>query len=171
MESFKNSLRNKKKPITFLFLCSGNICRSPIAEMLFEKLALERNVRYQIISTSGAVQFHNDMICWEATQILRKEGIDDGRIKDFFPRHISNYPELLKADVILTMEDKHIRAIPKEYRTKAFLLSEFANESPINIIDPYGDSIEVYGEITKEIKYYLNKILDDLIEKGILSPN
>ncbi|MHA1230696.1 MAG: arsenate reductase/protein-tyrosine-phosphatase family protein [Candidatus Helarchaeota archaeon] len=170
MESFLEKLRLKKKPIRFLFLCSGNICRSPMAEMLFEKLAKERGVGDQIESISGAVIFHNDMIMWETAQVLREEGINDERINKFYPRHISRYPELLEADVILTMEKRHLSAIPKNYLNKSFLLSEFAGCSSNDVSDPYGDFIDTYKEIANEIKYYLNKILDILIEKKILDP-
>ena len=171
MEKLLESLKSKIVPIKFLFLCSGNICRSPMAEMLFEKLAEEEGVRDQIISTSGAVHFHNSSIMWETSQILKDEGISDDRINEFFPRHISEYPELLDADIILTMEKSHLRSIPKKFSNKAFLLSTFAGEPAVNIADPFGDNIETYKEIYREIKYYLTKIITNLIAKNILKIN
>jgi len=104
----------------------------------------------------------------ETAKILKEEGIPEERISKFYPRHISNYPELLEADVILTMERSHLNAIPQQYRNKAFLISEFAGEPPNDIIDPYGEFLESYRKIAKELKYYLHKILDILIEKNVL---
>ena len=169
MENVLNILKKAKKPITFLFLCSGNICRSPMAEMLFEKMAEEKGVKDQIRSISGAVHFHNNYIMGETVQILRDEGISDMRIKEFYPRHIDTYKELLDADVILTMERSHLRRIPDKYQSKSFLLSKFAGEPAVDVADPYGDYIDSYKAIAREIKYYLEKILNNLIEKGILT--
>ncbi|MBD3230075.1 MAG: hypothetical protein GF329_17990 [Candidatus Lokiarchaeota archaeon] len=167
MKDFLNSLKKKKKPLGFLFLCSGNICRSPMAEMLFEKMAKEKGIQDQIISTSGAVHFHNNSIMWETSRILRDEGVADERIRKFFPRHIDVHPELLEADIILTMDKSHLRRIPQKYQSKSFLLSIFAGEPAVNIEDPYGGNIDSYRIIANEIKFYLDKILNNLIENNI----
>ncbi|MHA1269049.1 MAG: hypothetical protein ACTSPY_04615 [Candidatus Helarchaeota archaeon] len=40
----------------------------------------------------------------------------------------------------------------------------------MDVSDPYGDDLETYRAIAGEIKYYLNRILDNLILERILIP-
>lgn len=139
MKKIINELREKEK-ISINFVCSGNIIRSPYAEMLFEKLLLEKNTTFSVrvnVESSG-VTYKNYQISRETTQMLLKEGVSRKRIDDFSPRYIGDYPNLFDTnDLILVMEKNHLSAIPKEAKAKAYLLLDFTSGRKDDVPDPF----------------------------------
>ncbi|MHA1266087.1 MAG: arsenate-mycothiol transferase ArsC [Candidatus Helarchaeota archaeon] len=158
-----------KNQITILFLCSGNIVRSPAAEMLLELELRKRYGSTRIIATSGATTYYNDCIMDFTKEFLLKEGVPIERIHRFYPRNIKQYPNLLdEADVIIGMVGTHIRLLPKKYRSKAFTLSEIAAGEKYNIPDPWGDSYAAYQEVFQVVKDYIYKLVKRLEEWGLV---
>lgn len=164
MEQLISRLREKEE-ITILFLCSGNIVRSPAAEMLLELELSKRFGTTRIKATSGATTYFNQRIMDFTKDFLLKEGISAERIYKFNPRNIKEYPELLEqADIIIGMSKTHIRLLPQQYRDKAFILSELATGEKFNIPDPWGDSAKAYAEVFAVVKNYITKLVDHLEE-------
>jgi protein-tyrosine-phosphatase len=159
-----------KKEIVVLFLCSGNIVRSPIAEMLMELEIEKRFGRTRVTVTSGATTYFNDRIMDITKNLLIHAGVPPTRLLQFYPRNIRQYPELLEqADIIIGMESTHVRLLPKEYRPKSFTLSELAADEKKNIPDPWGDELSVYQDAFDTIKGYITKLVDRF-EKWQLIP-
>ncbi|MFX0064356.1 MAG: hypothetical protein ACFFC7_19455 [Candidatus Hermodarchaeota archaeon] len=169
------SLKNKK-PINILFICSGNIMRSPIAEMLFEKLLTENYAekwREKISVASGGVRFKNSEIFPLTRELLLSEGITETRIAQFKPRHIEDHPELFaEADLILAMTKGQIKRLlnyEPSYASKTMLLTEFvSNERPIP--DPWFSlrRKKALQEVAETIKDSQEGLLKKLKEEGIL---
>jgi protein-tyrosine phosphatase len=133
LENFRRS-----NQFSIIFICSGNIIRSPYAHLLFEHLLKDdKDLSTKIKVESGAVTYRNYSISLESHDELLKEGISSERIQ-FKPRHFMDYPDMFqRADLILVMAKGHLRSIPEGYRDKAFLLLEFTNGKSENIPDPY----------------------------------
>lgn len=164
MDQFLEHLRSKEQ-ITVLFLCSGNIVRSPAAEMLFEAELDKHYGTTRVKAISGATTYFNSRIMDFTKDFLVKEGIPSERILKFFPRNIKQYSELLdEADIIIGMVATHIRLIPKEYREKAFTLSELATGEKYDIPDPWGDTFSAYQEVFETVKEYILKLVDKFAE-------
>jgi protein-tyrosine-phosphatase len=73
-----------------------------------------------------------------------------------------------ESDLILTMTRFHKETLMKNYPEslyKIYLLSEYADSKGVDIIDPFGSSIEVYKECFLEIKKYLEKLLERLMSE------
>ncbi|MFX0093456.1 MAG: low molecular weight phosphatase family protein [Candidatus Hodarchaeota archaeon] len=124
-----------KKPIKILFICSGNIMRSPMAEMLFEKLFTEKygeKWRERITVASGGVRFKNSQIFPGTREVLLSEGIPEQRIAKFKPRHIENHPDLFaEADVIIAMTEGQVKRLlnyEPRYSSKTTLLKKFVSD-------------------------------------------
>ncbi|MFX0182392.1 MAG: hypothetical protein ACFE95_04840 [Candidatus Hodarchaeota archaeon] len=134
LENFRRSSQ-----FSILFICSGNIIRSPYAQLLFEHLIKDdKDLSTKIKVESGAVMYRNYSIALESHDELLKEGITSERIAQFKPRHFMDDPSMFqKADLILVMAKGHQRKIPERFRDKVFLLLEFTNGKSESVPDPY----------------------------------
>ena len=147
---------------TILFICTGNSCRSPMAEgFLKEMLSGEKGIKSDscgIISSSfgGATP--------QAIKIMKEKGID---ISTHRTKTISK--DLIDgADLILVMEAKHrqkVQELSPEAGNKAFLLKDFARDkNNLEVKDPIGLSDEIYREVAREIKNALARALPKILE-------
>ena len=154
-----------KESFSVNFICSGNIIRSPYAEMLFEKFVNEQaSFNIKINVKSGGVVYKNRMISRESAQMLMKEGVPKERISQFSPRYHHDYPDMFKeADLTLVMEKSHLKYIPEKYHQKSFLFLDFVYGKPIgDVPDPYFDPPfeRAYNMIKDALKSLLNQILE-----------
>ena len=117
-----------------LFVCTGNICRSPTAEYLMQSLLTQNNIS---ISSAGLNAIIGSPIDATAAQVLADNGI-------YYQSHTARQLQtshLLDADIILAMEKNHINTIlnlSPEIRGKVFLLGKWQNDREIP--DPYKKS-------------------------------
>jgi protein-tyrosine phosphatase len=130
-----------KRPLMFrnvLVVCTGNICRSPTAEIVLRKTLLHRQI--EVVSAGlSAVAGHG--MCQSAAAVLKRNGHED-----FV--HVARQLDasmVRRADLILAMEIAQIRAIvtaSPESRGKVVLLSKWDGGG--DIPDPYRQSTAAY---------------------------
>jgi protein-tyrosine-phosphatase len=134
-----------------LVICTGNICRSPMAEGFLKK-GLKSKDGFEVIScgTSAIDGLHPTK---EAIQAMEEEGID---ISHYISRPFSNYIAG-SADIILVMSQAHkdfiLHAIPG-LKAKVFLYNEFAGITckGNDIMDPIGQPLSTYRIVLDQIK-------------------
>lgn len=149
--------------IKVLFICHGNICRSPMAEYLFKKMVKDKGLSNEFIIESKATSSEEigNRIHYGTKRILDKYGIDSS---SFRARRIktSDYDEF---DYIICMDDKNIYNCQRVFNDvdgKVKLLLEYANIKR-NIRDPwYTGNFE---ETENDIKLGLNCFMNFLYEK------
>lgn len=126
----------EKDEINFLFVCSGNICRSPYAEMRFEQVMNEVSCAKKIHVSSGG--FTTSYAIHPFTrQTLLDVGIPSERIDRFTPRNMRKHKdELESADLIIAPSKEVLTMIPRKYLDKTFLFSEAISGIKIDIDDP-----------------------------------
>ena len=162
---------------TILFVCTGNTCRSAMAEGIFRKMLKERTEdgsKFNILS-AGISALPGMNPTPEAIKVMFEQGIDISQ------HHAQELREELikKADLILVMANDHKEYIYKEFpfaQNKTFLLKEFTlnnktesnqnNEGNYEIIDPIGRKIEFYRIVARELKENLEKLLDRILEEN-----
>jgi protein arginine phosphatase len=154
---------------TVLFVCHANTCRSVMAHVMLERMLVERSAAGQVQVRSGGVGniARDGMIpSLDARIVLREEGIvlgEDTLTSTDLRRHRHLVGE---ADLILTMtgEQKQVVGAFDEARGRAvFTLREFAGD-PGDIHDPFGQDEDRYRNCRNEIKRYLEKSLDRLLD-------
>lgn len=121
----------------FLFVCTGNTCRSPMAEGIFNKLSSQKS--WDAVAQSAGLFVTEKKVSENSYLVCLEKDID---ISGHTPTPIT--AELIsEADVILTMTTSHKAAFGT--MDKVFTVSEFFGGTG-DIIDPYGGDIEVYRE-------------------------
>lgn len=154
--------------MNILFVCTGNTCRSSMAEGIFKYLLKNKNIDNINISSAGISAYDGEKANEKAISVLKSQGID---ITSHKARQLTD--NIIEAsDLILTMTYNHKMAILK-YAPKAskkiFTLKEFANtfneentennEENFDIDDPFGMDYDVYEQSMEEIKSELEKII------------
>jgi len=149
--------------MNILFVCTGNTCRSAMAEALLKKMLQEKGLSHVTVKSCGVGASPQFTVPPVVKQLMAEEGIN---ISQHRPQRLDE--EIVsKADLILVMEKYHydtlIDSFP-EAESKTFLLKEFTNEhlkgnNELNIYDPIGQSPEVYRYCKEEIKKCLEKLI------------
>jgi len=143
-----------------LFVCTGNICRSPMAEgLMAERL---REDGRQGISVSSAGIFANPGSTPDpfAVQVAREAGVDISQHR----ARVVNKDNLGWADIVLVMESGQRTFISMAFphqSTRVDLLGNFKRSQRAGgeIADPYGSSLEAhrlcFGEIREAVDGFI----------------
>lgn len=145
------------------FVCTGNTCRSPMAEAVLKHMLMEKNedmTQYDIYSI-GTMAFSGDSASVYSIDAMKEIGID-------INSHRSQRAnvENIKADIILTMTSSHKSFLEAhiDEGVMIYTLKEYADMDSPDIEDPYGNDIESYIQVRDEIieamKYAADKIIN-----------
>ena len=152
--------------MNILFVCSGNVSRSFLAEMLLKNEVELNNLDNISVSSAGLLAYPGNPPDSRMVDYLSKTGIP---VKQHWSRQITE-EDMDWADLILVMEKDHVKMIEKswpEMTGKVELLGKYISEGPAtdDIIDPYHGSPYHYrlaqSQIILAIKSFLKKILSD----------
>ncbi len=139
-----------------LFICTGNTCRSPLAENLLRHKAPER---YQVKS-AGIAAYHGQPASQHVQALLLKE-------KGLRVQHQAQVvtTELIEwADLILTMTSQHAELLMSQFPGAQQKISTFrqyvdSELASTDIIDPFGGSEAIYRLTLDEIEALLDRLI------------
>ncbi len=141
-----------------VFVCTGNTCRSPMAEALMVARAGAGNLDIEVDSCGTSV-YESEDINSKAVQALYSIGISGFEHRS---RQLDKN-DIQSADIVLTMTQQQKFSITKvysEYKYKIFTICEYTRDSKDDVTDPYGKSQIFYNFCVKE----LQTLVDELYE-------
>lgn len=140
-----------------LFVCTGNICRSPMAEYL-----LRHRLRRQspwVIASAGLMAMAGMAASDEAVQVLRRQGID---LRPHRSRPLTR-ADVDAATVIVVMTRTHrdqLLASFPDAGDRVYLLKTFDPDAPdADLHDPIGQPLDVYRRTSEDIRAALPGLL------------
>ena len=146
--------------MNILFVCSGNTCRSPMAEALARKIARRRSIEDLNVSSAGTNAWDNAPATDEALLVGMERDIDltGHRARKLSPAIVS------EADLIFVMTPGHLEPVKHMGgRGKVHVIDEYASGS-VNqgISDPYGGDLETYRHTADLLEQELERLFDRL---------
>lgn len=125
--------------LNILFVCMGNICRSPSAEAVMKKLVEEENLSDKIfIDSAGTIGYHAGE---GADPRMKKHASARGYNLTSIARQFK-VSDFDKFDYIVVMDRENLRDIlaldsERKYENKVFLMTDFSSDSYDEVPDPY----------------------------------
>lgn len=155
----------RRRTKTVLFVCTANVCRSPMAEAVFAALVDEEGLPYTAHS-AGVAALVGDRIDRKAQTVLEEIGLSaDGHRA----RQVDEIM-LEESDLVLAMTPRHadtLRRLSERSSAKVHTFLGYATGEPDfgGVPDPHGQSMTAYRSSMRQLHHHLNLITLKLAEK------
>ncbi|ESU34453.1 hypothetical protein G3A_01475 [Bacillus sp. 17376] len=140
-----------------LFVCTGNTCRSPMAEAILKSKQLS-GVE---VKSAGVYAPNGAEASVNAKAVLEENNISHDHRSSTLTREDIDW-----ATLVLTMTQSHKGLIINQYpfaADKTFTLKEFADvKENLDVADPFGGNEQIYRQAFKEIQKSIERILDKI---------
>ncbi len=154
-----------KKPVTkILFVCLGNICRSPMAETIFNKIITEHHAQDDyVVDSAGLIGFH----AGEPADIrMQRHARNHGYNITHISRKIREY-DFDEYNYIVAMDDDNIRRLNDiaptlEAQSKIVRMTDFCRKYSVsNVPDPYYGGYQDFEHVVSILEDACNGLFEE----------
>jgi len=157
---------SRRDKFVITFVCSGNICRSPIAEAILKKMISKTKYKYQIkIQSAGTLNLQKSQAHDHAINVCHDSEID-------LTKHLSkkiNEKIVHESEIVFCLAQNHYNYLVNKYphhKKKFFLLKQWNKPQILSIpsiADPIGHDLKFFKTTFREIYLELKRILPALL--------
>ena len=154
--------------VRVLFVCMGNICRSPLAQGIFEDVLRREELDGEVfVDSAGTGRWHvGEPPDERALSAASLRGLDIGaqRARQLRPEDCENF------DYILTMDEDNYRAVSSLCEGGAVVrpFLDFATDSPEGEVpDPYYGGPDGFGRVLDLVEKASEGLLEDIRERHL----
>jgi protein-tyrosine-phosphatase len=144
--------------MNILFVCSGNTCRSPLAEALARRIANDRGIKDLKIASAGTNAWDNATATDEALLVGMERSVDlsSHRARRLTAEIVSD------ADLIFVMTPSHLDQVNQlGGRGKTHVIDEYTSGvSGRGVSDPYGGDLDAYRGTADVLEHEIEKLFD-----------
>ena len=143
--------------MNILFVCTGNTCRSPMAEALLKNKAKQVKGMSIKVKSAGLSVIYGSSIANETRTLLKQSGIITRHNPTQINKSLINW-----ADLILTMTEDQSGAIKNAIgQDKVFSYGDYVGQG--DVYDPYGLGLAYYQNTMNQLMEYTDKLVEKLI--------
>ncbi|GAA1399009.1 low molecular weight protein-tyrosine-phosphatase [Luteococcus peritonei] len=149
-----------------LFICHGNICRSPMAERVARRVAEQEGVEATFTSAGVSAEELGNPIDRRAQRVLTEAGYDASQHR----AHQVSAEEIREADLVLAAEQHHVermrRLVPEADHLA--LISDFDPEAEPGegLPDPWYGGMEGFHETLAAVERAMPALMEEIRRRG-----
>ncbi len=144
-----------------LFVCLGNICRSPLAEAIARDYAFKNSYKIEVDSCGTGDWHIGEPPCPDSQKIAKLRGLD---ISSYKARQV-NKNDFKEFDIIVGLDSKNISSIKSLGYKNALLLGDYGFNGE-DVPDPYFfDGFEGFDKVFDMIDFCVKNLLDEKLGK------
>lgn len=160
MQQLKNMKGVKQMtPLKIVIVCTGNTCRSPMAEVMATQIFANAGLEVEVTS-AGVNAMHGQPASRHAVTVMKGNGLCLLSHK----AAIVSGDMLATAALVLTMTGSHRAVLLSDYpatKGKVFTLAEYVGDDA-NVADPFGGSVDEYRACAMQIRGLLVLVAEKL---------
>lgn len=148
------------KDIRILYVCTGNTCRSPMAEVITRARAAQRGLSGIRVRSAGTMAYEGSPASAGARTAVGDRGLE----LDRHTARLLGEDELEWADLVLTMSPSHLASVEALGRGRCYaeVITAFAGDVSGGVRDPFGGSDDRYRDTCAQLERLVEAVLDRL---------
>lgn len=141
-----------------IFVCLGNICRSPLAEGIAKKIVEQKNLHVRVASAGTSGWHTGETPCTNSIKVAQTNGID---ISSFRASQITKQ-ELGEFDIVIALDENNYADLIKLGAKNLYKLGEFGYNNQ-DVPDPYFfNGFEGFDKVYEMIEICVSKMFEEL---------
>ena len=141
-----------------IFVCLGNICRSPLAEGIAKKIVEQKGLHVRVASAGTSGWHADEAPCTNSIKVAQKNGID---ISSFRASQITKQ-ELGEFDIVIALDESNYADLKKLGAKNLYKLGEFGYNNQ-DVPDPYFfNGFEGFDKVYEMIEICVSKMFEEL---------